>query len=146
MLKQVGITSCILASVAFTGCATTTNPSTEKNLNKLQNTHWVLSEIKGVELKAEDPTSLPSIEFTNDRVSGSDGCNRFMGGYAVQAKEIKLSQMASTARACLNATEIPQNFNLALQSVTQYDADTKELKFLDANNNTLLKFKAIDQK
>lgn len=146
MLKQVGITSCILTLVAITGCATTTNPSTEKNLNKLQNTYWVLSEIKGVELKAQDPSTLPSIEFTNDRVSGSDGCNRFMGGYAVQAKNIKLSELASTQMACLNATEIPQNFNLALQSVRQYEAKTKELKFLDANNNTILKFKAIDQK
>lgn len=141
MLKKISLISCVIASVGFAGCTTMSNPVTEKNLNKLQNTTWVLTELKGVEIKSSTPMNLPAIQFDNESVSGSDGCNRFMGGYAVKAKEIKLSRLATTAMACLNATDITEKFNQSLHTTTQYDANDKELKFLDAENNVLLKFK-----
>lgn len=140
MLKEISIATCLVSSLAFVGCATTTNPSTEKNLNKLQGTTWVLQEINGVKIESQTPTNLPSIQFSSENVSGSDGCNRFTGGYAVKAKEIKLSQMASTAMACLSATDLPNKFNDSLSKVTHYEASKNDLQLIDANKNTLLKF------
>lgn len=144
MLKSILIPSCAILTLGIVGCATTTNPSTERNLNELQNKNWVVSEVYGVALSA-DPTQsdVPSIQFDNERVSGSDGCNRFMGGYAVKGTKIQLSNLASTQKACLNATDIPQKFIQALGEVTAYDASKKELKFIDANNKTVLKFKNV---
>lgn len=147
MLKQISIATCLASSLAFVGCATTTNPSTEKNLNKLQDTNWVLQEINGVKIDSQTPANLPSIQFTAANVSGSDGCNRFTGGYAVKAKEIKLSQMASTAMACLSATDLPNKFNDSLSKVTHYEATKSDLQLIDANKNTLLKFvPAVEKK
>ena len=141
MLKSLILPTCAAVTLSMVGCATMSNPSTERNLNELQNKNWVLSEINGVKLNT-DPTKdeVPSIQFDNERVSGSDGCHRFMGGYAVKATEIKFSELASTAKACLSATDISQKYTQALTQVTHYDASKKELKFLDANKKVLLKF------
>ncbi|MDM1756031.1 MULTISPECIES: META domain-containing protein [Acinetobacter] len=141
MLKSVLISSCAVLTLSMAGCATMSNPSTERNLNDLQNKNWVVSELYGTKLAA-DPTQsdVPSIQFNNERVSGSDGCNRFMGGYAVKGTQIQFSNLASTQRACLNATDIPQKYTQALGQVTHYDASKKELKFLDANNKVVIKF------
>ena len=141
MLKTIKITTCACITLAMVGCATTQNPATDRNLDKLQNKNWVASEIQGVKLEADPANSnVPSISFDNTRVSGSDGCNRFMGGYAVQNTKIQFSNLASTQKACLTATNIPQSFNQALNQVTHYYASKDELKFLDTNNNVILKF------
>ena len=141
MLKSLIIPTCTALTLSMVGCATMSNPSTERNLDDLQGKNWILSEIDGVKLVADPAqSSVPSIMFDNERVSGSDGCNSFMGGYADKATEIKFSQLASTRKACLNATDIAHKYSQALGQVTQYDASKKELKFLDANKKVILKF------
>lgn len=144
MLKSILISSCAILTFSMVGCATMSNPSTERNLSDLQNKNWIASEIYGIKLTA-DPTQsdVPSIQFNNERVSGSDGCNRFMGGYAVKGTHIQLSNLASTQKACLNATDLPQKFIQALGQATTYDVSKKELKFLDANQHTVLEFKNV---
>lgn len=144
MLKSILIPTCAALTLGMVGCATMSNPSTERNLNELQNKNWVVSEIYGTKMTA-DPTQsdVPSIQFDNSRVSGSDGCNRFMGGYAVKGTQIQFSNLASTQKACLNATDIPQKYAQALTQVTHYDASKKELKFLDANDKVILKFENV---
>lgn len=66
-----------------------------------------------------------------------------MGGYAVKGTHIQLSNLASTQKACLNATDLPQKFIQALGQATTYDVSKKELKFLDANQHTVLEFKNV---
>lgn len=140
MLKKMMLSCCLMAGIGLGGCATTNNPVTERNLTQLQNTNWILKEIQGVELSTSIPMNLPTIQFSNESVSGSDGCNRFTGGYAVKAQQVRFSNLVSTRMACLSATDLPQQFNTALANVTQYEADRKELKLLDAQKRTLLKF------
>lgn len=41
-----------------------------------------------------------SIRFEDGRVSGSGGCNRFMGGYTLTGESLTLSQLATTQMAC----------------------------------------------
>lgn len=142
MLKNFGLTTCVLASLSFAGCATMDNPSTVKNLGKLQNTQWILSEINGVKIATEKTSTVPTIQFDEQRVSGSDGCNRFTGGYVVKAQNIELSQMASTAMACLSTSDLPQKFGESLSQVKHYDASNSELKLMDGNKKTILKFSA----
>ena len=145
MLKSLILPTCAAVTLSMVGCATMSNPSTERNLNELQNKNWVVSEINGTKLVADpaQQADVPSIQFDNERVSGSDGCNRFMGGYAVKGTEIKFSQLASTQKACLSATDISQKYTKALGQVTHYDASKKELKFLDANKKVLVKFHVV---
>ena len=144
MLKSITLTTCACITLGMVGCATTSNPATDRNLDKLQNKNWIVNEIQGVKLEANPANSnVPTIAFDDTRVSGSDGCNRFMGGYAVQNTKIQFSNLATTQRACLTATNIPQSFNQALSQVTHYDATHDDLKFLDANNKVVLQFENV---
>ncbi|EPF74657.1 META domain-containing protein [Acinetobacter rudis] len=145
MLKTILTSSCSVLTLTMVGCATMSNPSTERNLNELQGKNWVLSEIYGTKIATNSAQSdVPSIQFDNVSVSGSDGCNRFGGGYAVKGTEIKFSNFASSAQACLNATDIPQKYSQALTQVTHYDSSKNELKFLNTDGQVILKFNNLN--
>ena len=51
MLKKIMMTTGIVSVLAMTGCATMSNPSTDRNLAMLQNKLWLVTEINGVEYK-----------------------------------------------------------------------------------------------
>lgn len=63
----------------------------------LDGSEWRIASIGGV------PVTLPrpaTIAFTDDRVSGSTGCNRFTGGYRIQAGRLATPRLAMTRMAC----------------------------------------------
>lgn len=144
MLSKMMIATSLAASMVFTGCTSSMpNPSTERHLAKLQNKNWLMTEINQVKYKA-DPTlspAVPTLSFDSSQLSGSDGCNQFMGGYAVQDTQIKFSNLATTEKACLNPTDLPQKFAQALNQVVSYEATDHELKLFDNNHRVVLKFK-----
>lgn len=39
-------------------------------------------------------------EFSGDRISGSGGCNRFMGDYQTEGEQLSIGALASTFMAC----------------------------------------------
>lgn len=41
MLKSLILPTCAAVTLSMVGCATMSNPSTERNLNELQNKNWV---------------------------------------------------------------------------------------------------------
>lgn len=46
-------------------------------------------------------TDTPSLDFTKDgKVTGTDGCNRLMGGFSEHAGVVTFEQMASTMMFC----------------------------------------------
>lgn len=145
MLNKTMIASSFAVSIVLAGCTSSMlNPSTERNLAKLQNKNWVMTEINKMNYKA-DPTlsAVPTLSFGHSQLSGSDGCNQFMGGYAIKGNQIKFSNLVTTEKACLNPTDLPQKFSQALNQVVSYDATDSELKLLDNNRRVVLKFKNI---
>ena len=46
------------------------------------------------------PSDELTVDFAGDRVSGSGGCNRFMGGYEVKGEQLSIKTLASTRKAC----------------------------------------------
>jgi len=60
----------------------------------LSGTGWVVESIAG------EAVSGPTIEFVEDRVSGTGGCNRFFGGYQVEGDRLTFSAVGSTRMAC----------------------------------------------
>jgi len=63
----------------------------------LDGSEWRIASIGG------QPVTLPrpaTIAFTEDRVSGSTGCNRFMGDYSIQAGRLSTPRLAMTRMAC----------------------------------------------
>lgn len=141
MLKQAFIASSLVSALALSGCVTSPNPSTDRNLAMLQNKTWVVTHVNKVKYKADPQSSdIPTLTFENDRLSGTDGCNRLMGGYAVKGTQITFSELAKTQRACLNATDLPDRFSNALNQVTNYKVTDHELKLMDNHKNVVLEF------
>lgn len=69
------------------------------------------------------------MEFTEDRISGSGGCNRFFGGYSTNADRISLTQMGSTRMACVDETvsRREDDFLAALSAVQSFRRDGDRL-------------------
>ncbi|MBJ9984609.1 META domain-containing protein [Acinetobacter sp. S40] len=143
MLKKIIITTGIVSALTMAGCATMTNPSTDRNLAMLQNKSWLVTEINGVEYKANpaQTTNIPSLMFDNSALSGSDGCNRIMGGYTVKGSQIAFTQLAKTQMACLNATDVPEKFSNALEQTTSYKVSDKKLELMNSDGKVVIQLK-----
>jgi heat shock protein HslJ len=63
----------------------------------LAGTNWTFVSIGGVAVAPDQPTSLT---FDGERLSGSAGCNRIMGGYASDGKTLTAGPLAATRMAC----------------------------------------------
>ena len=89
------------------------------------------------------PTVIPqatelTAEFSDGRLSGSGGCNRFMGGYQTQGEKLSIEPLASTFMACEAAAMNQETQYLrALEAAQRYELD---------NQGQLTIFYKIDQK
>jgi heat shock protein HslJ len=63
----------------------------------LAGSNWTFVSIGGAAVTGDRPTSL---QFDGERLSGSAGCNRFAGGYAVKDGVLTAGQLAATLMAC----------------------------------------------
>lgn len=79
------------------------------------------------------PTVMPqttelTAEFADGRISGSGGCNRFMGGYLAQDAQLSISELASTFMACEEPVmQQEARYLAALQGAQQYEIDDQGL-------------------
>ena len=64
---------------------------------ELAGTHWSFVSIDGAPVAADRPAELM---FDADRMSGSAGCNRFGGGYAIRDGLLVAGPMMATLMAC----------------------------------------------
>jgi heat shock protein HslJ/uncharacterized membrane protein len=93
---------------------------------------WVLTKFNQQPLNSDDfAKGLPVVEFhlTDNRVSGSTGCNRMTGGFEARGKTITFGQMATTRMACPNMV-FEQDFLTALAG--------KKLTYTVGEGNLLL--------
>lgn len=65
--------------------------------SRLANTHWRISAINGRAVPASGPYRL---DFTEDRLSGQAGCNRFGAGYRLEGDRLTVTPAVSTRMAC----------------------------------------------
>lgn len=65
-------------------------------------------------------------DFAENRISGSGGCNRFMGGYQTQANQLKIEPLASTFMACEEPVMNQEmRYLKALQAAQRYEVDSQ---------------------
>lgn len=66
--------------------------------------------------------------FSEGKISGSGGCNRFMGSYKVDADQLNIGQLASTFKACEQSI-MNQEFKFlkALQAAQRYEVNDQGL-------------------
>lgn len=75
-----------------TGCGGLPIPPT-----KLDGTQWQILSIGG---KVVLPDQQATLQFGNDRISGTAGCNRLSGSFAQQSDQITIGALATTRMAC----------------------------------------------
>lgn len=65
-------------------------------------------------------------DFAGDRISGSGGCNRFMGGYQTQADQLSIEPLASTFMACEEPVMTQEmKYLAALQGAQRYEVNNQ---------------------
>lgn len=113
---------------------------------ELQDTYWKLILLKETEVKDGGSQREAHIIFgAENRVSGSDGCNNYMGTYTMAGQDLTLSQMASTKMACEPGAEQPQAFSDALAAVASYNVHSDQLELRNAEGTVIARFKAVDK-
>lgn len=148
MINKILIPATIALTLGMVGCASLPNTAnTAENLAALQQKDWILTQIDQVEYKIDPAVkNAPSLRFDNLALSGADGCNRIMGGYAVQGTKLTFSQLAKTQMMCMNATDLEQKFSQSLERVAGYQVKKNELELFDSNNKVIMKFKTTPAK
>lgn len=109
------------------------------DLPSLDGTSWVLADLTGRTLV---DGARPTLQFDGDRVSGTDGCNRYSGRYAVTREAFKVvPPLASTRMACsAEVNEQAQVYLDALGVAGSYQLNDGRLLLLAASGTPVATF------
>ena len=99
---------------------------------------WRIVRIGG---QALPESSRASLEFdaAEKRFSGYADCNRLFGGYEQNGRTLRFSAVASTLMMCEpEQMAREQALSRALENTAAYSLDSRTLKLLDQQGNTLV--------
>lgn len=112
----------------------------------LRGTLWRLQALQDsssptlIEPPGRPPELLLAVD--QERVSGTGGCNRLIGGFRLAAEELSFSRLASTKMACLpEVMAFERRYSEALAKVRRWSIDKRNLLLQDAAGRTLLLFR-----
>ena len=111
----------------------------------LRGTLWRLQALQdGSRPTLIEPPGRPAelqLAADQDRVSGSGGCNRLIGGFQLSGERIRFSRLGSTQMACPPAVmAFERRYSEALAQVRRWSLDKRSLLLQDARGRTLLVF------
>lgn len=108
----------------------------------LNGTAWTASTINGEAVEHSEITAI----FSDGRMAGSAGCNRYSGPYETSGADITFPQaFISTLMACEQETmEQERRFLQALETVTGYEAADGTLT-LTADDSEIIVFDEVSQ-
>jgi len=116
-----------VSALAAAACAT------NAPANDLSGTSWRVQSIAG------QPASGPTIEFAQDRISGTGGCNRFFGGYTAEQGRLSVSGVGSTRMACdPDIMRREADYFSVLNAAQSYRRDDGQLTIATADGRELL--------
>lgn len=107
----------------------------------LDGTSWILAGLPGRTLV---PGSSVTLQFAGDRLSGSDGCNRYSGSFTSRGATLEVSpNLASTQMACApDVTAQARAYVAALTGAKSYRIDGERLELLSADGKVSATFSA----
>lgn len=126
-----------LAAGLLSGCAGLA-PSSEPA--PLEGTAWMLTELNAQSLPPDG--AAPTLRFAADRVSGGDGCNRFVGPAWVGGSTLRIGRdLATSRRTCGDAVQAgAEAYSRALGRTVAWRRDGGSLVLLDAHGAALATF------
>ena len=97
---------------------------------------------------AKDERQSPHIVLSSQdqRVSGSGGCNRLMGGYTLDGDKLRFSKMASTMMMCEEQAQTEHAFLQSLDKVARFSLQGDALTLWDEAGNALARLRAVASK
>lgn len=127
----------VVAAGLLAGCA---GPRTAPAPTPLDGTAWMLTE-----LNAQSPApdaAAPTLRFDGDRVSGGDGCNRFVGPIVLRGDSLRIGRDLATSRRSCTDTVLAgaEAYSRALARTVSYRRDGGSLVLLDARGAALATF------
>jgi copper homeostasis protein (lipoprotein) len=110
----------------------------------LENTMWKLTRIGNKPVSVQGRQREPNLTFhaENHRVSGLGGCNRLVGSYTLNGKQISFSPFATTKMACQEGMDTEDAFFQALTRVRTWNIVGRHLELYDADGVLLTRFEA----
>lgn len=124
-----------LAGILLLSCSSSRNSA--EQLNNL-NGSWTLSAFpnQGKTFAEQFSMKVPDLQLDvpNRKVSGSTGCNRASGGFAIDGEEFKFSNLATTKMGCPGYDEMI--YLDALGRVNRFRLNADQLSFYQ--DSTLL--------
>lgn len=128
---------CLLAAAALASACGTIPGMAE--LPSLDGTAWVLQDLAG-RTPGDGPRA--TLQFADGRLSGSDGCNRYSGRFAVAKHTFAIvPPLVSTQMACpAGITEQAQAYLAALAVAGSYQVVDGELRLLAASGAPVATF------
>jgi heat shock protein HslJ len=121
------------------------NPIVAMNESPLRNTYWKLVRLGGAPVEVANNQREPHLIFALDemRVSGSGGCNRIAGTFAIEGDHLRFSPIAGTMMACPSGMEQEGRFIRALEKADRYLIEVSHLQLLDKTGAVLVEFQAV---
>lgn len=117
--------ACALCSFALCATAQTYD---------LEDTSWMMQLEAGSECEV-----APQLEFTDTKVTGDLGCNRFMGTYTLKGDQIKFDNGAVTKRLChQELMKLEDKMLYAINNASRISMTKKTLTFYDKHGKKLL--------
>ncbi len=110
----------------------------------LRDTYWKLAFAGGQAVLPSEGQPDPHIVLRSEeeRLAGSDGCNRLIGGYTVNGSSISFGQMASTMMACPGGMDVAKRLADALGAASGWRILGRQLELSDAAGELLARFEA----
>ena len=134
------------SSIAVSSMESTEQDATLSEPAALLNTHWKLVVLDSTDVVASINQPEPHLMFSTDnRVTGSDGCNNLMGTYTLEGDKLTLGEIAATKMACQEGGEQADALQKALEKVSNFTIHADQLELRDETGLVLARFRAVAQ-
>lgn len=126
----------------FKGTLQKTDQNDNANI-KLEDKKWVLESIKNRSLPEIETSPFINFDRQKKSAGGNTGCNVFGGSYTINGETIRIFDIISTMRACIEdeRMEVEREFKNALENANRYEISGRKLH-LYRNKTLLLTFRA----
>ena len=112
-----------------------------QTIEGIQGTYWRAVELAGAPVPAlPDKREAHLVFQPGGRFSGSDGCNRITGSYALKGESVTFGQVAGTQMACADTADLEQRFHSALKGTISWRILGGRLDLFGATGKPLAAF------
>ena len=124
----------LATQVAASGAAEIVSPATMP----LEGTFWQAVVVGDRQVKLFGVYGPYLVFERTGRVSGSDGCNGFVGDFDVNEEVVTFARIASTHSACVGRHDVARMFDQALDNARRLVIVGNQLQLFDAGNRLLV--------